>query len=68
MDANDNAPIFIDEPYTWNVTEGMSGIGQTYRIRAHDADSEHNGEIDFQIVQGNEQKLFILQSLSTMEV
>uniref|UniRef100_A0A914VBZ1 Cadherin domain-containing protein n=1 Tax=Plectus sambesii TaxID=2011161 RepID=A0A914VBZ1_9BILA len=67
VDYNDNAPQFVGEPFTWNVTEGPDGIGQTFRLRASDLDQGQNGAITFRITQGNELKLFLLRNISNSE-
>ena len=64
-DTNDNSPIF-DYPTPVNNTIYMSNkipIGYNItRVRTHDPDTGHNGEVSYEIQSGNTDDLFTLDS------
>ncbi|XP_030428271.1 cadherin-related family member 2 [Gopherus evgoodei] len=62
-DVNDNAPVFLNEPYTFSVREGLAGafVGS---VEAEDADqTEVHHRISFQLVSGSGSSSFLLRSL-----
>ncbi|KAG9480025.1 hypothetical protein GDO78_011832, partial [Eleutherodactylus coqui] len=62
QDQNDNPPVFArDHPITW-VLEGQAYNMVVLQVFASDADSGLNGQIDYSIVDGNENKVFMLDS------
>ncbi|KAM9130271.1 LOW QUALITY PROTEIN: cadherin-related family member 2 [Pangshura tecta] len=62
-DVNDNAPMFLNEPYTFSVREGLAGafVGS---VEAEDADqTEVHHRISFQLVSGSGSSSFLLRSI-----
>ncbi|XP_039340328.1 cadherin-related family member 2 [Mauremys reevesii] len=62
-DVNDNAPVFLNEPYTFSVREGLAGafVGS---VEAEDADqTEVHHRISFQLVSGSGSSSFLLRSI-----
>ncbi|KAG6941276.1 cadherin related family member 2, partial [Chelydra serpentina] len=62
-DMNDNAPVFLKEPYTFSVREGLAGafVGS---VEAEDADqTEVHHRISFQLVSGGGSSSFLLRSI-----
>ena len=67
MDENDNSPI-IDFPPHSNTSEMVSNqvpIGYVVtRIRAHDLDVGNNAKLTYQIIEGNKDRLFDIDTLT----
>ncbi|KAM3938474.1 protocadherin-23 [Leptodactylus fuscus] len=62
QDQNDNPPMFDqDHHITW-VLEGQAYNTVVIQVFASDADSGLNGQIDYTIVDGNENKAFTIDS------
>ncbi|XP_073501312.1 protocadherin-23 [Phyllobates terribilis] len=62
QDLNDNPPVFDwDHHITW-VLEGQAYNMVVIQVFASDADSGPNGQIDYTIVDGNENKEFTIDS------
>lgn len=53
-DANDNAPVFLNTPYSARLAEGVvESTTALLVINATDADSGSNGEIEYSIAGGS---------------
>jgi hypothetical protein len=53
LDSNDNAPMFLNAPYSATLEEGPVGsMLQVLVVNASDADSGSNGEITYSIAGG----------------
>uniref|UniRef100_A0A183J7M0 Cadherin domain-containing protein n=1 Tax=Soboliphyme baturini TaxID=241478 RepID=A0A183J7M0_9BILA len=63
LDINDNSPEFVNTPYLWNVSEGPTGLGQSFRFAAHDKDTGENERVMFRIIHGNADQSFSLTNL-----
>ena len=67
MDENDNNPI-IDYPADSNTSANVSNqvpVGYVVtRIRAHDLDVGNNGRLTYQIIEGNKDSLFEIDTLT----
>ncbi|XP_053894401.1 cadherin-related family member 2 [Malaclemys terrapin pileata] len=62
-DVNDNAPVFLNEPYAFSVREGLAGafVGS---VEAEDADqTEVHHRISFQLVSSSGSSNFLLRSI-----
>ncbi|XP_052818135.1 cadherin EGF LAG seven-pass G-type receptor fmi-1-like isoform X2 [Mya arenaria] len=46
-DVNDNAPVFLNKPYTWYIYEKPYNTSTFYKINATDFDSNRNGRISY---------------------
>ena len=48
-DYNDNAPVFVNTPYTSRVMEGPAGLGSDFvlTVTATDADAGNNSRLTF---------------------
>ncbi|KYO46298.1 hypothetical protein Y1Q_0021824 [Alligator mississippiensis] len=62
QDVNDNAPKFEQSYYKTSVWEGQIYSTYIMQIFATDLDSGLNGEIEYSVVSGNENKLFLIDS------
>ncbi|XP_069832321.1 protocadherin-23 [Dendropsophus ebraccatus] len=62
QDQNDNPPVFDQDHHTTWVLEGQAYHIDVTQVFASDADSGLNGQIDYSIVDGNENKAFIIDS------
>ncbi|XP_019718122.1 protocadherin-16 [Hippocampus comes] len=62
-DVNDNAPIFEHDVYWTAVREGQVRNTYVMQVFAYDADSGANGQIEFSIMSGNHNDVFILDSV-----
>ena len=60
LDVNDNTPAFIGEPYIFNVSEDAAQLPSEFVVYAHDPDSGANANVHYNIVEGNEEELFVL--------
>ncbi|KAK2817251.1 hypothetical protein Q5P01_025442 [Channa striata] len=63
LDVNDNAPVFEHSGYRTAVWEGQVHNTYVMQVFATDADSGMNGQIEYSIVSGNDNKAFILDSV-----
>ncbi len=52
-DANDNAPKFVDAPYTARVSEGADGEGVVLSVTAVDTDAGDNARLSFTLGEDN---------------
>lgn len=62
MDVNDNRPVFTLEFYSAIIPENREVGQEILRVSATDEDTGANGQISFEIVSGNEDNRFTLQS------
>lgn len=49
-DENDNIPIFTNDPYTFNVTEGEDVDSLMLKVKAIDRDTGTNGEVVYSVI------------------
>ncbi|KAK3507009.1 hypothetical protein QTP70_000327 [Hemibagrus guttatus] len=63
QDLNDNAPVFKQSYYRTAVWEGQIPNTYVMQVLAVDADSGLNGQIDYSIVDGNQNNAFIIDSV-----
>ncbi|KAG7314164.1 hypothetical protein KOW79_022660 [Hemibagrus wyckioides] len=63
QDLNDNAPVFKQSYYRTAVWEGQIPNTYVMQVLAVDADSGVNGQIDYSIVDGNQNNVFIIDSV-----
>ncbi|XP_075469162.1 protocadherin-23 isoform X2 [Ascaphus truei] len=62
QDENDNSPVFEQNHHITSVLEGQIYNTIAIQVFATDADSGINGQIDYAIVTGNENKAFLIDS------
>ncbi|KAG8453995.1 hypothetical protein GDO86_000570 [Hymenochirus boettgeri] len=62
QDTNDNVPVFDKQQYTSFVLEGQDHNTFVTQVFATDADSGVNAQIDYSIINGNENNVFLLDS------
>ncbi|XP_068133263.1 protocadherin-23-like [Hyperolius riggenbachi] len=62
QDENDNAPVFDRDHHITSVLEGQGYNIFILQVFATDADSGTNGQVDYSIVDGNENKAFLIDS------
>jgi hypothetical protein len=53
LDENDNAPTFLNQTFTLNVTEGAASVGARIRLPVYDLDDGPNRQMEVYIVDGN---------------
>ena len=53
LDFNDNTPYFLDDFYTFNVTENQYNHTQIGQISANDTDAGPNSNLTYSITEGN---------------
>ncbi|MCI4394856.1 hypothetical protein PGIGA_G00173570 [Pangasianodon gigas] len=63
QDVNDNAPVFKQTYYRTAVWEGQIPNTYVMQVLAVDADSGMNGQIDYSIVDGNQNNAFMIDSV-----
>ena len=59
IDKNDNPPVFDESTYLFSVEENTEVV-RSLGVRAQDADAGANGEVQYEIVAGNELGTFII--------
>ena len=59
VDKNDNPPVFDESTYLFSVEENTEVV-RSLAVRAQDADAGANGEVQYEIVSGNELGTFII--------
>ena len=59
IDKNDNPPVFDESTYLFSVEENTEVV-RSLSVRAQDADAGANGEVQYEIVAGNELGTFII--------
>ncbi|KJH43732.1 cadherin domain protein [Dictyocaulus viviparus] len=64
--SDDNRPIFASQSLTWNVSEGVTNV--TLEILASNEDSGLNGDLEFRIIEGNDDNHFVIDSTSSNSV
>lgn len=57
-DVNDNSPVFDQLSYEITISEGEPVNSRFFRVQASDKDSGVNGEISYDIIEGNGEKRF----------
>eukprot|EP00117_Sycon_ciliatum_P033550 scpid247/ scgid25797/ Protocadherin Fat 4; Cadherin family member 14; FAT tumor suppressor homolog 4; Fat-like cadherin protein FAT-J len=60
MDMNDNAPIFEDDHYVFNISEGSSSQSVVGAVLANDADAGLNSQVVYRIVNSTAPTLFTI--------
>lgn len=60
IDVNDNTPVFSQEEYFVEVSEGLSVGNSILQIEASDLDSGTNADITFRLIGGNQEAIFFL--------
>ena len=64
LDQNDNAPVFSDEPYQFQVAENATVGHLLGTILATDTDAGSNADITFEISQGDLTSLFLINRVT----
>ncbi|XP_016110127.1 protocadherin Fat 4 [Sinocyclocheilus grahami] len=64
QDINDNTPKFTKDIYQASISESAQNMTQLLRVSASDVDENKNGLIRYDIVEGNEDKQFSIDSTS----
>uniref|UniRef100_A0A2K6SJR2 FAT atypical cadherin 4 n=1 Tax=Saimiri boliviensis boliviensis TaxID=39432 RepID=A0A2K6SJR2_SAIBB len=59
LDVNDNAPIFKEDPFVSEILENLSPR-KVLTVSAMDKDSGPNGQLDYEIVNGNMENSFTI--------
>ncbi|XP_053556199.1 protocadherin-23 [Bombina bombina] len=62
QDENDNYPVFQQNSHVTSLLEGLVFDTFVIQVFAADADSGLNGQIDYMIISGNEDKEFVIDS------
>ncbi|XP_064628041.1 protocadherin Fat 4-like [Lineus longissimus] len=65
-DINDNAPVFVGTPYVTTVNEGPDSLSLAFKVTITDKDAGNNAAIDFSILQGNDDKEFVIDTGSNV--
>ncbi len=64
QDINDNTPKFTKDIYQASISESAQNLMQLLRVSASDVDENKNGLVRYDIVEGNEEKQFSIDSTS----
>uniref|UniRef100_A0A8C1MUD6 FAT atypical cadherin 4 n=1 Tax=Cyprinus carpio TaxID=7962 RepID=A0A8C1MUD6_CYPCA len=64
QDINDNPPKFTKDIYQASISESAQNMTQLLRVSASDVDENKNGLVRYNIVEGNEEKQFSIDSTS----
>uniref|UniRef100_A0A671PKS5 Protocadherin Fat 4 n=1 Tax=Sinocyclocheilus anshuiensis TaxID=1608454 RepID=A0A671PKS5_9TELE len=64
QDINDNPPKFTKDIYQASISESAQNMTQLLRVLASDVDENKNGLVHYDIVEGNEDKQFSIDSTS----
>ena len=64
IDVNDNPPLFSEIEYLMAIPEDLSIGSSVLRVQTSDADSEENAMVTYQILAGNQQNIFSIDSLT----
>uniref|UniRef100_A0A672LNC7 Protocadherin Fat 4 n=1 Tax=Sinocyclocheilus grahami TaxID=75366 RepID=A0A672LNC7_SINGR len=64
QDINDNPPKFTKDIYQASISESAQNMTQLLRVSASDVDENKNGLIRYDIMEGNEEKQFSIDSTS----
>uniref|UniRef100_A0A8C1VDV6 Cadherin domain-containing protein n=1 Tax=Cyprinus carpio TaxID=7962 RepID=A0A8C1VDV6_CYPCA len=64
QDINDNPPKFTKDIYQASISESAPNMTQLLRVLASDVDENKNGLVRYDIMEGNEEKQFSIDSTS----
>uniref|UniRef100_A0A673FQT2 FAT atypical cadherin 4 n=1 Tax=Sinocyclocheilus rhinocerous TaxID=307959 RepID=A0A673FQT2_9TELE len=64
QDINDNPPKFTKDIYQASISESAQNMTQLLRVSASDVDENKNGLVRYDIMEGNEDKQFSIDSTS----
>ena len=64
IDINDNPPVFSEVEYFTAIPENLSIGGSVLQVQASDEDSGVNAVVTYQILAGNQQNIFSIDSLT----
>lgn len=64
QDINDNQPKFTKDIYQASISESAQNMTQLLRVSASDVDENKNGLVRYDILEGNEEKHFSIDSSS----
>lgn len=64
QDINDNPPKFTKDTYQASISESAQNMTQVLRVSASDVDENKNGLVRYDILEGNEEKQFSIDSTS----
>ena len=64
LDVNDGIPYFINLPSSVQVNESVFGGFEVFKVQANDSDLDSNAEIFFEILSGNTDTVFNLESIT----
>uniref|UniRef100_A0A9J8BR92 FAT atypical cadherin 4 n=1 Tax=Cyprinus carpio carpio TaxID=630221 RepID=A0A9J8BR92_CYPCA len=64
QDINDNPPKFTKDIYQASISESAQNMTQLLRVLASDVDENKNGLVRYDIMEGNEEKQFSIDSTS----
>lgn len=64
QDINDNPPKFTKDVYQASISESAQNLTQVLRVSASDVDENKNSLVRYDIVEGNEEKQFSIDSTS----
>lgn len=68
LDQNDNFPIFASSLYRGKVALDANVGTSVIQVRASDLDSSSNGEIEYSLIQGNEEEGFQINNQGVISV
>ena len=66
IDVNDNAPVFLGQPYRFIMNGQLAGSsdGSVGKVLAFDADAGQNGQVVYSIADGDGTKMFNIDAHS----
>uniref|UniRef100_A0A3P9NIR3 Protocadherin Fat 4 n=1 Tax=Poecilia reticulata TaxID=8081 RepID=A0A3P9NIR3_POERE len=64
QDINDNPPKFTKDVYQASISESAQNMTQLLRVSASDVDENKNGLVRYHIVEGNEERQFMIDGSS----
>ncbi|XP_014858141.1 PREDICTED: protocadherin Fat 4 isoform X1 [Poecilia mexicana] len=64
QDINDNPPKFTKDIYQASISESAQNMTQLLRVSASDVDENKNGLVHYHIVEGNEERQFMIDGSS----
>ncbi|KAA0709829.1 Protocadherin Fat 4 [Triplophysa tibetana] len=64
QDINDNPPKFTKDTYQASISESAQNMTQVLRVSASDVDENNNGLVRYDILEGNEEMQFSIDSTS----
>ena len=68
LDRNDNTPMFLQEEYTFNVSENTGQLLSEFRVFANDRDEGNNAVVMYTFTEGNEENAFLLGELTLFPI